>query len=312
LRILNFYMFFSCKFAQTNNNNSIDMSKKFFFLTISILAIVIFTAIMIFRPREPKIVQTELISVTDKQYLTADTTRGAISIDISIEFPVFYQNDEVLQKISNQIFVNLFGKKAENISPDSLLKHYVGELKAEYLDYNSEFVSKIKPGNKVAFNNFVIIEGFSLLSDENIYAYGISREIDLGGNYPARTNYYFNFNLKNGNIIRESDIFIEGYEQELTELIRKKIIELSKTEEEIPEIKSFEDTEYILEAIKPNGNFYINDEGICYLFNPYEIAPVYYMQGAEICLLYPEIKHLMKPEHPLSYLISAINNNNQK
>ncbi len=305
-------MLFSCKFAQNIYNYELHMNKKFFFLTISILAVVIFSAILIFRPRESKTVQTELISITDKQYLTADTTRGAISIDISIEFPLSYQNEEVLQKISNHIFVNLFGKKAENITPDSLLKMYVAELKAEYLDYNREFVSKIKPGNKVAFDNFVIIEGFSLLSDEHIYAYGISREIDLGGIYPAKTIFYFNFNLKNGNIITENDIFIEGYEQELTKLIRQKIIELSKTEAEIPEIDSFKDTEYILEAIKPNGNFYINDEGICYLFNPYEIAPVYYMQGAEICLLYPEIKHLLKPEHPLSYLISAINTNNNQ
>jgi hypothetical protein len=287
------------------------MSKKFFFLTISILAIVIFTAIMIFRPRDPKTVQTELVSVTDKQYLTADTTRGAISIDISIEFPVYYQNEEILHKISNQIFEGLFGKNVNDIAPDSLLKSYVEELKAEYLDYNREFVSKIKPGNKVVFNNFVIIEGFSLLSDANIYSYGISRELDLGGNYPAKTNYYFNFNLKNGELIKESDIFIEGYEMELTQLIREKIIEFSKMNDDIPEIDNFKNTEYILEAIKPNGNFYINDEGICYVFNPYEIAPVYYMQGAEICLLYHEIKHLMKTEQPLSYLIHAINKNNK-
>lgn len=304
-------MFFSCKFAQNIYNLRLNMSKRFFFLTISILALVIFSAIMIFRPREPKTVQTELISVTDKQYLTADTTRGAISIDISIEFPVFYHNQEVFQKISNQIFVSLFGKKTENIAPDSLLKIYVEELKAEYLDYNHEFVNKIKPGNKVTFNNFVIIEGFSLLSDENIFAYGISREIDLGGNYPAKTNYYLNFDLKNGNIIKEKDIFVEGYENELTSIIRNKIIELSKKEDDIPEINKFEDTEYILEAIKPNGNFYINDEGICYVFNPYEIAPVYYMQGAEICLFYHEIKHLMKTVHPLSYLLTAINHNNK-
>jgi len=286
------------------------MNKKFLILIFSILSLMIITAIFIFCPREPKTVQTELLSITDKQYLTADTTRGAISIDISIEFPVYYHDDTIFNKISNQIYGSLFGKRAGNIPPDSILQMYVSDLKAEYLDSNRDFVDKIKPGNKIAFNNFVIIEGFSLLNDEQIYSYGISREIDLGGNYPVKTIFYFNFDLTNGNLIKESDIFVEGYENELTEIIRKKIIELSRTEEDIPEINNFEDTEYILDAIKPNGNFYINDEGICYLFNPYEIAPVYYMQGAEICLFYHEIKHLMKPEQPLNYLLSASNKNN--
>jgi hypothetical protein len=63
-----------------------------------------------------------------------------------------------------------------------------------------------------------------------------------------------------------------------------------------------EDTDYWTDSIKPNGNFYITDESINYVFNPYEIAP-YYMGQTEVSLPFSMIKGLLKPNSIIAYLV---------
>jgi hypothetical protein len=130
--------------------------------------------------------------------------------------------------------------------------------------------------------------------------------VDLGGSYPSGTRYYLNFSLETGEKITEQDIFIAGYESELIDLIKEQIIIDSKIsdDDEIPSIQSFEESNYIVENIKPNGNFFLNEEAICYVFNPYEISPVYFPGETEVAIPYSKIKHLMKENNPIVYLVN--------
>jgi hypothetical protein len=279
------------------------MKKRFFLLIISILAVISIISILYFLPKPSITVVTENYSLVDKQYLSKDTTLGTLTVDINIELPVDYKDKLMLDKIRTIVCSELFGNFKLIYPDDSLLYFFTEELKSEYVQNNLNFAEKISDDSQLVFNNSFILEGFSLLNDENIFSYGISRYVDFGGTHPAKTRFFYNFNLKNGTILQESDLFVEGYENELTGIIKNKIIEDSHNSEGIPYIDSFDNTEYILEAIKPNGNFYINDEAICYVFNPYEIAPINYIGETEVVLPYQLIKHLLKEGNPISYLL---------
>jgi hypothetical protein len=63
-----------------------------------------------------------------------------------------------------------------------------------------------------------------------------------------------------------------------------------------------DDTDFWTDSIKPNGNFYITDESINYIFNPYEIAP-YYMGITEVSLPYDRLEDLLKPNSLIAYLV---------
>ena len=192
---------------------------------------------------------------------------------------------------------------------DSLLNYYAIELGREYIDNNADFAKKISDGSRLAFNNSIVLEGFALLNDENIFSYGISRFVDFGGAHPIKTRLFYNFNLKDGKVIFEDDIFTAGYQTELTEIIKNKLLEDNNQNAETPHLESLDNSVYFSDEIKPNGNFYINDESICFVFNPYEIAP-YYIGETEVVLPYKLIHHLMKPDNPLEYLVTAALNNN--
>lgn len=280
------------------------MKSKSFLLIIIILIAVIVVAILILKPKHIISVHTDHQSWSERYFLTADTTRGALTIDINIDRPITYSDAGVLNKIKTQVYTQLFGVLSNQVEADSLLNAFVKELKSEYVNNNAEFVDKLSKDNRLVFDNSFILEGFALLNDKHIFSYGITREVDLGGNHPAKTRSYYNFNLIDGSQITEKDIFVDGYEKELTRIIRLKLIADSHVVDDIPEIDSFEDSEFIVEAIRPNGNFYLNDEAICYVFNPFEIAPIYYSADTEVVLPYSLIKHLMKENNPISYLVT--------
>jgi hypothetical protein len=271
------------------------------------ISIILFMSILItclFSSCIHKTVKTEEKDFTKKYYLAKDTSLGALSVEFEIEFPVALANKEVLKSIRSTIITNLFGEEYISHSNDSIIQLFASDIASDYRTNNRPLIDKLDSASSYSFNNEHTLSGFSLLSDKNIYAYGIERYIYMGGAHGLETRNYFNFDLKTGKLITEKDLFIKDYQTALSDLLKKRIIEQSKedTGTEADPILSLEDTDFWTDSIKGNGNFYITDESINYVFNPYEIAP-YFMGETEIILPFNRITKLLKPNSPIAYLI---------
>ncbi len=249
-----------------------------------------------------KTIKTEEKDLIKKYYLTSDTLKGALSVNIEVEIPVAFMDSNVLRKVRSTIISNLFGQEYVQVTNDSLLKFFYTELQADYKQNNEPLINVMDSSNNYSFNNEHTLSGFSLLSDKKIYVYGIERYVDMGGAHGLETRNYYNFDLKTGLLITEKDLFKPNYQLELAELIKKRIVEDSKDNNDTEPILSIEDTDFWSDSIKPNGNFYITDEGINYVFNPYEIAP-YYMGQTEVTLPYNRIKNLLISNSIVTYLV---------
>ncbi len=239
---------------------------------------------------------------TERFFLSSDTSKGALSIEITIELPVCYDNNSVLDSVRNTIVANLFGVEYIKYGNDTLLSKFTNDIKSEYRLTNLPILNEMDDKSLYSFNNEHILDGFSLLNDENIYSYGINRYVFMGGAHGLNTINYFNFNLKTGKLITESDLFLKNTTPKLIELLKKRIVEQSIEDKDIEPIQSLNKTDYWVDAIKPNGNFYITDESINYVFNPYEIGP-YYLGITEVRLPYDRLKTILKPNAVVNYLI---------
>jgi len=259
-------------------------------------------AVLAFSSCRQKTVRTIEKSDVERFYLAADTSKGSLSIEINIEIPVCYDDDKVLDSIRNTIVSNLFGLEYVSISNDSVLQKFTNDIKQEYKLTNEPILNEMDEKSLYSFNNEHILDGFSLLSDESIYSYGINRYVFMGGAHGLNTINYMNFNLKTGKQITESDLFMKNSTPKLTELIKKRIVEQSTEDESMEPIKNLAKTDYWIDAIKPNGNFYITDESLNYVFNPYEIGP-YYLGITEVRIPYDRLKGILKPNSIVSYLI---------
>ena len=247
-----------------------------------------------------KTIKTEEKDFIKKFYLSEDTAKGALSVDLEIELPVSFQNKAVLDSIRSTIIAHLFGKEFINHQNDSILIHFASELSQEYIDNNAPLLNHLDSGSVYSFNNEHSVEGFALLTDENIFTYGIDRNVYMGGAHNLETRNYYNFNLKTGKVIREEDIFTTNYTSELTKIIKQRIVEES---DDINSLYELDESVFWTDSIKPNGNFYITDESINYVFNPYEIAPYAY-GDTEVSLPFSYIKKLLKPNSVIDYLVN--------
>jgi hypothetical protein len=252
-----------------------------------------------------KTVKTEEKDLVKRYYLAKDTTKGALSVDIEVEIPTELADTNVLKAIRATIISNLFGEEYITVKNDSLIKFFAKELYTDYIKNNLSLVDKLDSTSRYSFNNEHNVSGFSLLSDKKIYAYGIDRYIYMGGAHGLETRNYYNFDLATGKVIAEKDLFKPNFESELAKLIKKRIVEESKENKDDKNseaITDLDETDFWTDSIRPNGNFYITDESINYVFNPYEIAP-YYMGQTEVTIPFNRLKDLLKPNSLIAYLV---------
>ena len=235
-------------------------------------------------------------------YLAADTAKGSLHLNLMVELPACYHNEIILDSIRNTLITNLFGSDYLQFGNDSILKIFAASLINEYKITNEPLLEQLDSTAFYSFFNEHNLEGFSLLNDQNIYSYGINRYVFMGGAHGLTTLNYFNFDLKNGKQIKESDLFKAGFEETLTSLLKTRIVEQSNEDPNVETIISLDDTDYWVDAIKPNSNFYITDESINYVFNPYEIAP-YYMGITEVVIPFDRLKDMLNKPSVIDYLI---------
>lgn len=104
-----------------------------------------------------------------------------------------------------------------------------------------------------------------------------------GGAHPFSYASYTVFDMKTGNVVTEED-FLDTESDELWELLFSHL--LTSGEDEITEEDLFEMPTF-------NGNFSVSDEGITWLYNPYEIA-AYVYGPIEASLSWEELKPYLK------------------
>jgi len=275
------------------------MKKNFIKLIFSTLILFLFFSCT------SKTIKTEEKDFVKRYYLAKDTTKGSLSIDIEVEIPTQFADSNVLKSIRATIISNLFGSEYVALKNDSLAPFYAKELLIDYKRNNEGLIDELDSTSRYSFNNEHTVSGYSLLSDKIIYAYGIERYVYMGGAHGLETRNYYNFNLKTGKVITEKDLYKPNFQSALAQLIKVRIVEESKEykdQKNADPITNLDETDFWTDSIKPNGNFYITDEGINYVFNPYEIAP-YYMGQTEVSLPFERLKNLLKPNSIISYLV---------
>jgi len=242
------------------------------------------------RPTETGTMRTETRRFEQKFFLTDDKTKGVLTVNMQVELPIKFHNANILENVRNQIVEAVFGFNYVQFSNRGLLPRFAAGLSEEYKNNNLPFFSReISEEIGYAFNNDFLLETFVVLSDEYVFSYGIDLYVYMGGAHGLSTRTFLNFDLRNGDLILEENLFFGDYEAVLTKIMKQKIIA------ENPEINSIEDLEEIFwtENIRPNGNFFIANEAINYVFNPYEIAP-FVFGHTEISISFDEMREILK------------------
>ena len=242
------------------------------------------------------------ISVDKTYHLLENPENPNCNLQINFIYPAKYDNKDILKKIQQQFVYTYFGDGYENLSPEEATAKYTEDYLNNYKDLEDEYKAEVAKADETPvgawFSYFEMSSNDIAYNKNDILSYTINFENYTGGAHGAHSFTNHVIDMKTGNPIKEDDIFIEGFQEDLAQILIDRIAKQNTVEnpKELENIGFFS-----IDEIFPNGNFLIDDNGITYTFNEYEIA-AYVVGATNVHLPYEEIQYLLKKESPIAHL----------
>ncbi|MDD3560446.1 MAG: DUF3298 domain-containing protein [Petrimonas mucosa] len=233
---------------------------------------------------------------------TNDTTLPFADVKVSFIYPEEFGSKEDLARLQ-QIFIGTFFQnlQLDSLAPQAAVEAYLSGYMEEYRSlaesYNEEkkrFAGDEAPlwywyymynTNKVVFQNDLLL------------SYAVEYSDYTGGAHGSHQITYTNIDLGELVTISEEDIFLPDYEKSLGMIITSRLMmQYNVTEPDSLINHGFFDPK----EIAPNNNFWLDDKGIHYAFNQYEIAP-YSMGVIDVDIPYEDLGPILKPEFLKKY-----------
>lgn len=248
-------------------------------------------------------IKFDSIHVEKTYHLLENPENPNCNLQLNFVYPASYSDKEILKKIQQQFVLAYFGETYEALSPQEAIAQYTEDYLNAYKELEEDFKAELaKKDNTPVGAWYAYTETSSnhiAYNRNNIISYTVNFDNYTGGAHGSHSFNNHVINLKTGDPITEEEIFIENFQDELAQILIDHIAKQNSVEnpKELENIGFFS-----VEEIFPNGNFLIDENGITYTFNEYEIA-AYVVGATNIFLPYEEILYLLKKESPIAGLI---------
>jgi hypothetical protein len=258
------------------------------------LTVLIFSCGKTGRGTVSAVVVFDTIKVDETFLKPAVTWEGNVATDrltISFIYPVDYPDTASLSKMQSIFIEKVFGEDFATMTPQAAVDSFV-RLQRMYFDENEiyeedhfewQYYTDIK--DTILFQGNGLI---SFLKKEGAYG---------GGAHDLQGIYGYVYNTATGSFLTEDDFAGKNYSTNISELITAKI----KATNEIPEGKGLADIGYDSNIIAPNENFTVDDKGITYYFNEYEIGGGF-LGITTVFIPYNELKVYIAKNNPVAAL----------
>ena len=244
-------------------------------------------------------VEFDKLEFNDKISLLSvnDTTLPFSEVKIEFTYPKNFNNKEDLARLQ-QIFTGTFfnDETYDSLSPQDALNKYIENYTNEYRELTNDYNdAKAKLGGKETpswYWYYLNLNNEILFKDANILSYSVEYSDYTGGAHGSYRVLYYTVDLNEISTISQEDIFKPNYQKFLTSKIIEKLMEKYKIDS--PE-KLIEEGFFDIDDISPNNNFWMNDKGVHYIYNQYEIAP-YSMGPIDVSIPFEELTSIIIPE----------------
>lgn len=216
---------------------------------------------------------------------------------LNFTYPIACENETILPLVQKQFIATFFGEEYESYTPQEAINRYTEDYLANYKELEEVFRKDLEANEKPGawYSYYEMSSNTILYNKDNLLSYSVSFENYTGGAHGSHSFTNFTIDMTTGKRITEEDLFTDEYQDTLASLL---VSEIAK-KNNITETKELENMGYFsVDEIYPNNNFYIDDTGITYTFNEYEIA-AYALGATEVHLTFDQIKTLLKEGNPI-------------
>jgi len=210
-----------------------------------------------------------------------DGQTDSLFFSVSLEYVVTGMKVEVRQKINKAIVAQAFDLEGgEETTLEETAIRYRENLIDEYMNENAVLENGVRSWEDR-------VGGAFDKKYKHYMNYLVSYYSFRGGAHGIQTLSNIVFDAKTGEQVHEADLFAPGYETPVAQLLRLAI--KSAMEAEDPELMQL----VKLEEVVPNGNFSVHEDGMEWLFQPYEVGP-YALGIVSATLSWEDLKPFMK------------------
>ncbi|MFA5419018.1 MAG: DUF3298 domain-containing protein [Bacteroidales bacterium] len=241
----------------------------------------------------------------DVSYLRSENTLApkvkdspSASIELTLLFPKRgHSQQAVADSVLKTIKSSFFGEGLVASVPDSMLMAFEKEFYKNYREQNAQWLEN--GGHSFSWEKQI---GMGVTyNSNNVLCLEFERYAYTGGAHGMSNTSYRIVNLKDGTPITYQDVFIEGADSLLSQLLTKKL----RNDFEIPDDTLLKQAGFFVDRIMPNHNLYINSNGIGFVYNSYEIAP-YSFGATHLFLEFKQVDLLIKPTSPVYKLAHPV------
>lgn len=255
-------------------------------------------------PEAENDIRFDSILVNEKYHLLGDTTHPYCTLMSTFIYPSDYKDKEVLEKLTRHFISSFFGEDSVSMKPQEAMDKHIQKYIADYKELEQDFISEVKttgekPSQESWFSHYEASWDEILFNKCDLLSYSVSVEYYTGGAHGGHAYNNHVLNLKTGEEVEEEDIFFDDYHNELAQII----VDIIASDNHVPTPEELENRGFFnIDEIYPNNNFYLDENGITYTFNEYEIA-AYFIGKIDVFLPFDKIRHLIREDSPVAPLV---------
>ena len=246
-------------------------------------------------------IKFDSIMVNEKYHILGDSTNPYCLLESAFIFPADYKDKEILDKLNRHFINSFFGEDTTSVTPKEAIDRYIEKYITDYKELESDFISETeitgeKPSQESWFAYYEMSSNEILYNKCNLLSYTISVEYYTGGAHGGHGYNNYVLSLNTGEELDETNIFIENYHDSLAQII----VYTLASDNELAAPEDLESLGYFnIEEIFPNNNFFVDENGITFTYNEYEIA-AYFVGRIDVFLPYEKIRHLIRKDSPVA------------
>ena len=228
------------------------------------------------------------------------------SLVIKFTYPNKFDDEAMLTNLQEKFITSAFGTECAECAAQEAVDKYAADYIKMYKEIESDYEEECESNNNKDANFATWYSYFQGLSTDIVFnraqivSYTHKFEAYSGGAHGSQQYSNYAIDLNTGNWIKESDIFIDDFKDDIARMLIDKIMELNN----VNNVQALIDLGFFgIEEIMPNDNILIDERGVTYLFNEYEIA-AYALGTTKVLLPFDEIFLYLKKESPIAHLFN--------
>jgi hypothetical protein len=243
---------------------------------------------------------------SDQSYPSSSLPDLNCNLKISFTYPKSGKDAETLKNWQNLFIEKAFSPKYTGLTPQAAIDSFSNQYVQIFENFCKEFLLDENEAedededalDKTSISYYLSLKTHIAYNRGNLLSFTVENEDYEGGAHGSHSIYGYVINLNTGELLTEDAFAGRNYKKNLSSIITRKIAEANGIED----VTELENLGYnAIDKIFPNGNFIIDDQGITYYFNEYEIA-AYFVGITKVFIPFNELQVFITADNPIAAL----------